>query len=84
MAGHYLPADALNLLEKLIRGSPFYTILILSALYGTIAGLIRWRFHSDWASIRVLTLFLTATLLFVWACLYILHTEPGYRIRVFG
>ena len=78
----YLPADAIALLDRLFRGHPGMAVLAALAVYVVIVGIFRRRAGRAGPDLLIVALILTAAVIFVSACLYLLATHPGYRFVI--
>ena len=80
LTSHYLPAEAIRLVGRTSLSHPVASAALVLLLFGAVMALLKQRFGRGGGDIFVTVLFFTAIVIFVAACLYILYTQPGYRV----
>jgi hypothetical protein len=80
MSRHYLPEDALHLLSRLATAHRQAALLTSLSLWLWMTLLLRLRMHRWGADVVFFALVITAAVIFIAACFFLLVTHPGYHM----
>ncbi len=77
---HYLPGDALAWLGRLFQHHTMMSTLIVALILGLIYAILKKRLGRGGGDVLSVALFLTFVFFFMAASVYLLATNPGYRL----
>ena len=79
LQSHYLPADSIALIGKVLKHHPALASLAILLSFGAAVAILRRHFGRGGGDILVTAVFFVVVAAFSAACLYLLATHPGYR-----